>query len=768
MIENNEEMMRKFINILSMLILIPAFISAQDEKGSIYGKVTDAVSNQPLIGVNIILEGTNFGAATDLNGRYEINDVPTRTYRIKASIIGYSSKTKTDIFVRSSKPVEVDFNLAEEVIKLQDVTVRSEYFSKAPTEVNSVRSLSYEEIRRSPGGFEDVIRALSILPGVAQADPGRNDLVVRGGAPSENLYIVDGIEIPNINHFGTQGAAGGPLSYINLDFVKETTFSTGGFSAEYGDKLSSVLKINLRKGREDRLGGKATISASMFGLNLEGPISKNSNFIFSARRSYLDFIFKAAGFGFVPEYYDVISKADFKLDNSNSISFLFLGAFDNVKYFNQTADQRFDNSRILGSDQKQYATGISYQHLIQNGFFNIVLSRTFVDYNTLQRDSLLNPIFKNISREQENSLKADLVYKFSSSTEISAGLEGKLAKFEADVLIPDFVTSFGDTLPINSLNTNDYYSKASAYINLNNIFFNRLKTNLGLRLDYFNPLEKKFYFGPRISASYVLTDLTSINASSGIYYQSPSYIWLAVNENKNNLKNIRANHLILGIDHLLREDALIKLEGFYKWYYDYPTSLIRPYLILANTGAGFSGSDNNFSSFGLEPLTDKGKGVSRGIELSVQKKLSDLQFYGIFSLTYSETRFTPLDGITRPGVYDQKWILNLSGGYKFNEKWEASMKFRFASGSPYTPFEIDGMQLVSRYLSDYYSPLHSLDIRVDRRWYFSSLTLITYIDIQNIYNNKSSNSIRWNPRTQKAQKGESIGILPSIGVSLEF
>ncbi len=760
--------MRIILNIISMLILIPAFISAQDEKGSIYGKVTDAVSNEPLIGVNVILEGTVYGAATDLNGRYEINGVPANTYRIKASIIGYSSKIKTDIVVRSSKPVEVDFNLAEEVIKLRDVTVTSEYFSKAPTEINSVRSLSYEEIRRSPGGFEDVIRALSILPGVAQADPGRNDLVVRGGAPSENLYIVDGIEIPNINHFGTQGAAGGPLSYINLDFVKETTFSTGGFSAEYGDKLSSVLKINLRKGREDRLGGKATISASMFGLNLEGPISKNSNFIFSARRSYLDFIFKAAGFGFVPEYYDVISKADFKLDNSNSISFLFLGAFDNVKYFNQTADQRFDNSRILGSDQKQYATGISYQHLIQNGFFNIVLSRTFVDYNTLQRDSLLNPIFKNISREQENSLKADLVYKFSSSTEISAGLAGKLAKFEADVLIPDFVTSFGDTLPINSLNTNDYYSKASAYINLNNVFFNRLKTNLGLRLDYFNPLEKKFYFGPRISASYILTDLTSINASSGIYYQSPSYIWLAVNENKNNLKNIRADHLIFGIDHLLREDALIKLEGFYKWYYDYPTSLIRPYLILANTGAGFAGSDDNFSSFGLEPLTDKGKGVSRGVELSVQKKLSDLQFYGILSLTYSETRFTPLDGITRPGVYDQKWILNLSGGYKFNEKWEASMKFRFASGSPYTPFESNGIQLVSRYLSDYYSPLHSLDIRVDRRWYFSSLTLITYIDIQNIYNNKSSNSIRWNPRTQKPQKGESIGILPSIGISLEF
>lgn len=760
--------MLKHSGIFLILLLFNTLSKGQDEKGSIYGRVTDAVSNQPLIGVNVVVEGTNLGDATDLEGHYEIKGIPVNTYQVKASIIGYSSKTKTDIVVRSSKPVEVDFNLVEEAITLGDVTVRAGYFSNAPTDIISTRSFGYEEIRRAPGGFEDVVRALSVLPGVAQADPGRNDLIVRGGAPSENLYIVDGIEIPNINHFGTQGAAGGPLSYINLDYIKETTFSTGGFSAEYGDRLSSVLKINLRKGREDRFGGKATISASQFGLNLEGPLGKNNNFIFSARRSYLDFIFKAAGFGFVPEYYDLISKADFRLDNSNSISYLFVGAFDNVKYFNETADQRFDNSRILGSDQRQYATGIKYQHLINNGFFNIILSRTFVDYNTLQRDSLLNPIFKNISREQENSLRADLVYKFSPSTEITAGLMGKFIKFRADVLIPDFVTSFGDTLPINSLNTSDIYSKASGYINLNHIFFDRLKTNLGLRLDYFNPLEKKFYPAPRISASYNLTDLTSINASGGIYYQSPSYIWLAAQENKKSLKDIQAEHLIMGIDHFLRQDALLKLEAFYKWYSDYPTSLIRPYLILANTGAGFAGSEDNFSSFGLEPLTDKGRGYSRGIELSLQKKLSELRFYGIMSITYSEARFTPLDGISRPGAYDQRWIINLSGGYKFNEKWEASMKFRFASGSPYTPYESDGTQLVSRYLSEYYNPLHSLDIRVDRRWYFSNLTLITYVDIQNIYNNKQSNSIRWDPRTQTAEKGESIGILPSIGISLEF
>lgn len=758
----------KLFNSLIILILYSSVILAQIEKGTVYGRVTDAVSGQPLPGVNIILMGTDFGAATDTDGKYEIKNVPVNTYQIKASFIGYSPWTKADIVVRPSKPVEVDFNLVEEAIRLPDVTVTSGFFSKAPTDIISTSSFGYEEIRRTPGGFEDVVRALSVLPGVAQAEAGRNDLIVRGGAPSENLYILDGIEIPNINHFGTQGAAGGPLSYINLDYVKESTFSTGGFSSEYGDKLSSVLKINLRDGRDDRLGGKATISASQFGLNLEGPLGKNNNFIFSVRRSYLDFIFKAAGFGFVPEYYDLISKADFKLDRNNSISFLFVGAFDNVKYFNDTEDQRFDNSRILGSDQKQYVTGINYQHLINNGFLNVTLSRTFIDYNTSQRDYLLNPIFEDISREQENSLKADIVYKFSPSTELSAGVTGKYIKFNADVLFPHFVTSFGDTLPISSLNTEQIYSKASAYINLNKIFYERLKTNLGLRLDFFNPLEKKLYLAPRISASYSLTDLTSINLSSGIYYQSPSYIWLAVEDNKKNLTDIRAEHLILGIDHLIREDALIKIEAFYKWYSNYPASLIRRYLILANTGAGYAGTDDNFSAFGLEPLINKGKGISRGVEFSVQKKLSDMKMYGILSLTYSETRFTSLDGITRRGLYDQNWIISLSSGYKFDENWEASLKFRFSSGSPYTPFEPDGKQLVSKYLTETYQPLHSLDLRVDRRWYFSNLTLITYVDIQNIYNNKRSNSIRWNSRTKIAEKGESIGILPSLGISLEF
>ncbi len=754
--------------LLLAIIVFTNLTLGQNLTGSIYGRVIDFVSKQPIPFANVLVLETNFGAASDLNGYFKIENIPVNTYQVRASVIGYSSQIKTDVVIQTAKPTEVNFELTSQAIELEGVTVTSDYFRKDPLEVNSIRNFSYEEIRRSPGGFEDVVRALSILPGVAQADAGRNDLIVRGGAPSENLYLINGIEVPNINHFGTQGATGGPLSYINLDFVRETSFSTGGFSALYGDKLSSVLNINLRDGREDRIGGKGTISASQFGLNLEGPITQSSNFIFSARRSYLDFIFKAADFAFVPEYYDVLLKADFNPHSKDQFGFLFISAFDNVKFFNDDADQRFDNSRVLGTDQVQYVAGFTYRRLFENGFFNIALSRNYVDYDSRQSDSLLNPIFTNKAKEEENSLRADLVFKLSKTSEINFGGTAKLIESDNDILFPVFITSFGDSLPVTSLKTENTYTKFGVYTNYNTLLFNRLTTNIGVRSDIFSALNKKVYFSPRLSLSYALTDLTNLNFSSGIYHQSPSYIWLEAFESNKDLEMIKVNQFVLGFDHRLSADALLKVEAFYKDYNNYPTSTVRPYLVLANTGAGFSGSDDNYSAFGLEPLVDAGFGKARGVELSIQKKLSDIPYYGIFSFTYSKSDYTSLDGIERSGSYDQNWIINLSGGYKFDEFWEVSSKFRFASGKPYTPFNADGTQNIADYNTRRLKSTHSLDIRVDKRWYFSGWTLITYLDIQNIYNQNNQSGIRWDPREMRTDESSSIGILPSIGISAEF
>ena len=550
----------------SILILLVSFLCltsfAQENNINIYGKVIDKLIQQPLPGANILVINTNNGASTDANGKFEIDNLPPGEYQLRASIIGYRSVTKTDVMVMSGFTAEVIFELEEEAIQLEDVVVKSDYFETSRLNVVSTRGFNNEEIRRSPGGFEDVIRALSVFPGVAQADAGRNDLIVRGGAPSENLYLVDGYKVQNINHFGSQVAAGGPLSYINLDFVSGTTFSTGGFSVINGDKLSSTLSIDLRTGRKDRLGGKATISATQFGLNVEGPISNSSQFIFSARRSYLDFIFKAADFSFVPEYWDILGKVDFEIDENNSLSLLVITAIDNINYFNNTEDQRYDNSRIIGSEQLQYLAGLKYRHLIKNGFINLSLTRNYVDYNTQQRDSLLVPLLINKSTEIENTFNAELTYKFSNKVDLTLGGDAKLIDFNANILLPTYTTTFGDSLPTTALDTVETYYKGALYSNFNIVLFDKLVANLGIRADYFNILGDKFYFSPRLSLSYLLTDITRVNFSTGIYYQSPAYLWIVGDEINTRLKNMRVNQFIVGFDHYLNTDALIKVEGF--------------------------------------------------------------------------------------------------------------------------------------------------------------------------------------------------------------
>ncbi len=763
-------MLLKFNGLIAIFLILVGFLelTAQDTQrtGSITGTVNNSITREPLIGANIVIFNTTLGAATNANGRFRIDNVPVGTYVLRASMIGFSSSTVTDVVVSTARPAEVEFTLQESNIELEGVTVTAGFFQKLPGAPLSTQSQSYEEIRRLPGGFEDVVRAISILPGVAQVQAGRNDLIVRGGAPSENLFLVDGIEVTNINHFGTQGATGGPQSFINLDFVNGTNFSTGGFGVQYGDRLSSVLEIDLRNGRTDQIGGKATISASQFGLNLEGPINEDGNFIFSARRSYLDLIFRAAGFGFVPEYWDFLGKVDYRVSKNDRISILGIAALNNIRIFNDTEQQRFDNSRILYSNQDQYIGGISWRRLVSSGYLTVTLGQTYVDYAYRQEDINLEPIFRNDSYEYESSLRTDLVLQLNRYTEINIGTQVRTAQIKSDLFLRTFETNFQDELTIdNTFNVTGY--KGALYSQITRTFGDLSLTG-GLRIDYFTLIEKSFAFSPRLTARYSLSDKTDLNAAIGRYHQAPSYIWLAANPENRRLHHIGVDQYIIGIDHLLREDTRISLEGYYKHYFDYPASITRQYLVMANTGAGFGGSEEGFASFGIDPLVSEGTGRTFGLELFVQKKLSAIPGYGTVSISYNNAEYVALDDKPRPGIFDQRWIVNLGGGYIFNERWEVSTRFRFATGRPFTPFNQDGTQDVALYNSSRIPANHSLDIRTDRRWSFDNFVLITYIDIQNIYNRQFRDVPRFNSQTGEIEQTSSIGILPSIGISIEF
>jgi hypothetical protein len=557
------------------------------------------------------------------------------------------------------------------------------------------------------------------------------------------------------------------LSFINLDFINETTFRTGGFGVKYGDKLSSVLTIDLKEGRTDRIGGKATISSSQFGLNVEGPTDANGSFLFSARRSYLDFIFKAAGFGFVPEYWDFLGKVHYKLSAHDQLNIIGIAALDNNKLFNDTPKKRYDNSQLLDNDQNQIIGGITWQHLFSNGFLTTTLSQTYNSYNFEQIDTLLNPIFRSNSKQYETTVRTDLVYQFGKETELTVGGIGKYISITSNIILPSFWTNFGKNISLAaSLDTMTI--KSAGYIQLSQRVFQSLRVIAGGRIDYFNLIKSSTAFSPRLSLSYSLSPIVTLNGSIGKYVQTPSNIWLVANPANRNLNFITVDQYVGGMEYILQSDVKLSIEVYQKNYSDYPASTTRPYLVLANTGAGFGGSEDGYASFGLDPLVSAGSGIAHGVELFVQKKLSDIPFYGLVSISFNESKFKALDGVERSSAFDQRWILNFGGGYILNELWEFGGKFRFVTGRPYTPYNSDGKQNIADYNSKRIGSNHSLDLRIDRRWNFERWNLITYIDVQNVYNRKPIDIPRYDAQKKMLKENAAIGILPSIGVSAEW
>ncbi len=762
--------MKKTFVLLIILLFAVIFHSsvAKDRgMGKVMGKVLDKNTLKPLPSVTVRIVGTKKGAYTNSNGRFSIDNIKPAIYSLQFTTVGYKSYTQSDVVITSGVPKTVNVELQQTSIQLEGAEVKSSYFIKNAEMATSSSRLSAEDVKRAPGVQEDVVRATALLPGVAVTSAGRNDLIVRGGAPFENLFIVDNIEIPNINHFGSQGATGGPLSIINIDFVDKVDFSSGGFGAKFGNKLSSITNIKLRSGNREEYGGKINLSATGFGANFEGPIDESGSFFVSVRRSYLDLIFKAAGFSFIPEYWDFQGKAEYQLDKNNSLSFIAIGAIDEVTLNNKTSDDKYENSRVVTPLQNQYFSGFTWQTLFEDGFARFTLGRNYTNYNTSQKDSNLNQIFKNVSEEGGVCFKSDFDVQLSKKFNLVFGNQTKYgSQMKYDVYIPGFLRTDQNGQPQElevdedfNVWTNSTYASVTANLQ-------RHQIALGGRMTYYNFLNKKFHFAPRASYTYIINDISSISASAGRYYQSPSYVWVVGGTDEEDFKAMQADQVVLSYEQRPRTDLQVRVEGYYKWYSQYPGRVYRPQAVLSP--AGFTDVSSDIP-FGLEPLLFEANGFSRGLELFIQKKLSEIPIYGLTSLTLSETKFESLDDVERTGSFDSRLIFNIAVGYVITSEWEISAKFRASTGLPTTPYLPNGTKDFSRYNDGERLPaFHALDLRLDKRWNFENTALVTYLDIQNLYGQENVSRVTWNQRTQSVEYSKSIGILPSIGVHFEF
>ncbi|MBI4722872.1 MAG: TonB-dependent receptor [Candidatus Stahlbacteria bacterium] len=515
-----------------IVFIVPIFICQSmawaELTSVIKGNVRAVNTRLPLVGTNIVVLDTKLGAATDTFGNFIIPNVPVGTYRLEATMLGYTSIVKTDVVVSTGRATFVEVNLNEAPIVLKGITVKAKYFAKDVSAPTSKHNLSREEIRRSPGSASDVSRMIQNLPGVNFVSDARNDLVVRGGSPAENLNLYDGIEIPNTNHFGTQGATGGPITMVQSEFIRDIDFYTGAFSAKYGNKLSSVLDIHLRNGTRDEFLGTFDLSMSGAGLIVEGPLFRGS-YLLSARKSYLELIKEQIGFSALPIYADAQCKVVQKLSDKHSLSILGIGGIDHIEF--APGEEEEHGNGGVEVDQTHYALGTKLTSLWSKDLFStLIVSRGYDLYDVYVKDTLDTRLYDNESNESENTLRTDVIFKnISLGVYLKQVALGHKIYHKGDERFPDIDMDFSDT---------PY--KAGAYLQPE-FKFGNISGAVGVHYHYFDYTEISS-FSPRTSLSFVLIPNLSLNAGWGIFYQNPSYVWLTVFPENKELKDMVTRH----------------------------------------------------------------------------------------------------------------------------------------------------------------------------------------------------------------------------------
>ena len=793
--------MKRFLSLVCLLFF---FVAAAYSQGyTIKGRVIDRLSRQPIEYANVLVVGGNnngVGAATDMDGNFVIEKVKPGICQLSVSYLGYKSVITPDYIISATTPF-IEIEMDEDSNTLEGVVVRPNRFNKTIESPVSMKVIGLREIENSPGANRDISRIVRSYPGVSFSPIGyRNDLIVRGGGPSENRFYMDGIEIPNINHFATQGATGGPVSIVNADLIREIKFYTGAFPANRSGALSSVLDFSLQDGNPDKQTFKATVGASELSLSGSGHLGKKTTYLFSVRQSYLQFLFDVLGLPFLPNYIDAQVKVKTRFSDTDELTFLALTGIDKMKL---NTDEDSESAQYILSylptiEQETFTIGATYRHYAGKHVQTFTLSHNYLNnknikYRNNDESSEDNLTLRLRSLEQKTSFRAENRSYLGNWT-MREGVELNYSSYTNNT----WQRLFTDVPVISDYNTDlglfswglfalaDYTSPDK-----------KLTASAGLRADAANyaAQTKRVWeqLSPRVSISYALNEMWSISGGSGIYYQLPPYTALGfknsegvwVNKGLDYMRVIGAN---LGFDWRWLDRWIVSVEGFYKGYGDVPLS-IRDQVPLTCKG-------NDYGTSGDEALVSSAEGRAYGLETMIQWNIPDkLNLTGSFTLFKSEYR----NNSSSPYIasaWDNRFVLNLSGTYDFPKHWSVGAKLSCIGGSPYTPYDVDKSSLVEAwdaqgrpyYDYDAYNTgrldaFAQLDLRVDKDFYFKKWRFGVYLDLQNITGSKlkqpdalMSTGVIENPEApyseqryvMKTVKQESGTILPTIGLTVEF
>lgn len=753
---------------LALFLLFPFLASAQT--GEIRGVVKNKNSNEPIPFANVVLQNTTIGTTTDIDGKYSIKNLKPGFYNVQVSYLGFKTQTVFEIQVVNSRPAIVNIEIEEDARSLQAVEVQASAFTRTEESPVSLRTIGVAEIQRNPGGNRDISRAIQSLPGVSSGASFRNDIIIRGGAPNENRFYLDGVEVPTINHFATQGSSGGPVGIINVDMIREVDFYSGAFPSNRGNTLSSVFEFKQKDPRTDKAAFRGIVGASDIGLIAEGPINEKLSYVVSARRSYLQFLFNAIGLPFLPTFNGFQGKVKYKIDNQNEVYFVGLGAIDqfalntglNLSYdpaVNPNVDsqlvkqQRYILGNLPVNTQWNYTNGLVYKRYRKNGYHTFVLSRNMLNnvsfkYQDNDESKLKLQDFK--SQESENRFRYENNIRTEEGWKINYGVNIDRARYFVENNTNDLV---GSTIVNRNFSNELFLTRYGFFGQVSKGFFGEiLVLSAGLRVDgnnfaesMRNPLDQ---FSPRFSLSYNFAPKLSFNANVGRYYQLPAYTVLGFRDNAGNLVNrdngvkyIGVDHYVAGLEYFGKKNFRSTLEGFYKNYFQYP--------FLLDQGVSLANLGSDFGVIGNAPVTSTNSGRSYGIEYLAQQKLSK-GFYGIFSYTWVRSEFQNAAGEFIPSAWDNRNIFTLTGGKIFKKNWELGVRYRYVGGAPITPYDPaitltrSVWDVQQRPVFDFANlntqrggPTQQLDIRIDKKWNFEKWAFNFYVDVQNLLNQQT-------------------------------
>lgn len=766
----------------------------------IKGVVIDKSTRQPLEFVNVLVVGLGIGASTDANGNFLITQVPPGIYRLQASFLGYKTELTPEYRVNHVTPY-VQIELEEENASLNEVVVTASPFQKVPESPVSLRVIGLQEIEKAPGANRDISKVVQNYPGVAFSPIGyRNDLIVRGGGPSENRFYLDGVEIPNINHFSTQGASGGPVGLIDADLIRSVKFYSGAFPADKGNALSSVLDFSLRDGDMERNSLKATLGASEVSLSSNGHIGNKTSYLVSVRQSYLQALFKILGLPFLPAYTDASFKIKTRFDSHNELTLLGLGGIDRMKLNLgiEGEDAEYMFSYLPEINQETYTVGGVYRHYSQRHVQAIVLSQSYlnnrnVKYRDNDESSEENLTLRLGSIEQETKLRMENTSSWSV-WKVKAGFDLNYSRYKSNEYRKVFA---------NALREYDYHTDLSLwrwgmFASVDYAAPDKSFTaSMGVRTDGNNYSDKMKelwrQLSPRLSVSYRLIEGLTLSGHVGLYYQLPSYTALGFKGEEGEYVNRHLDYISvsqesLGLSWTPNENMELSVEGFYKLYGHMPFSL--------SDQIPLSCKGNDYGTIGNEALSSEAKGRSYGVELMFKWLLTQ-KLNLSSSLTIFKSEFKDGEqGSYVPSAWDNRFILNMSGTYNFPKHWSLGAKVSCIGGSPYTPYDVEKSSLVeawnvqgrayydySRYNQERLPVFGQLDVRVDKTFYLKKCMLGFYLDIQNITASKlrqpdalmSTGQIE-NPSAplseqryvMKSIRQESGTLLPTLGITFEY